>query len=208
MKYAIALLTTLFCVSAFLYLGLETRTSDVPQSPVVPDVAMPPQEVCPATDLLCPDGTMATRTGAGSNFVCLGTGSSSCPLPDTVSETHPDIVVVTPVANTEVTTPLRIAGKARGSWFFEASFPVVLTDWDGRIIAEGAAAADGDWMTTDFVPFSIELSFRSPYTATDPAFMQRGTLILRRDNPSGLPENDDAYEIAVQFAPATSTASQ
>ncbi|MDO8260943.1 MAG: Gmad2 immunoglobulin-like domain-containing protein, partial [Candidatus Magasanikbacteria bacterium] len=85
---------------------------------------------------------------------------------------------------------------ARGTWFFEGSFPVVLTNWDGLIIAEGVAQAKGDWMTEDFVDFSVTLEF------TGPQLYNRGSLILMKDNPSGLPQNDDAFEVTVEFADA------
>src|SRR3989338_3617253 len=55
-------------------------------------------------------------------------------------------------------SPLTITGEARGTGFFEASFPVVLTDWDGRIIAQMPAQAQGEWMTTEYVPFSVTLT--------------------------------------------------
>jgi len=103
------------------------------------------------------------------------------------------------VVNDVIARPLVVSGEARGYWFFEASFPVVLTDWDGKIIAESYATAAGDWMTEDFVPFTATVDFTSPYHAGDPDFMRRGTLILKRDNPSGLPEHDDALEIPVLF---------
>jgi hypothetical protein len=99
-----------------------------------------------------------------------------------------------------IPSPLPITGQARGTWFFEASFPITLTNWDGRIIAEGYATAEGEWMTEEFVPFTATLTFESPYREGDPDFMKRGTLILHKDNPSGLPEHDDALEIPVRFA--------
>jgi hypothetical protein len=103
------------------------------------------------------------------------------------------ISLFTPLANTVITNPLIIKGVARGPWFFEGSFPVFLTDWDGLIIAQGIATAEGDWMTTDFVPFTATLNFEKPsYGAT-------GSLILKKDNPSGLPQYDDALEITVKF---------
>lgn len=112
----------------------------------------------------------------------------------------------TPVPNDTISSTLTITGEARGYWFFEASFPIVLIDWDGRVIAEHYATADGDWMTEDFVPFTAELEFENPYQNGDPDFMRRGTLIFKRDNPSDLPENDDALEIPVLFTtPETST---
>lgn len=84
--------------------------------------------------------------------------------------------------------PLHIAGKARGNWFFEASFPIKVLDENGKLIGQGIATAQDDWMTTDFVPFEglIRLTeYGGSETRTT------GKLILERDNPSGLPENAD-----------------
>lgn len=96
-------------------------------------------------------------------------------------------------SNQVVTSPLTVGGVARGYWYFEASFPVELRDGNGKILAQGPATARSDWMTEEFVPFSITLTFAQPTTAT-------GTLILRKDNPSGLPENDDELRIPVRFS--------
>lgn len=93
-----------------------------------------------------------------------------------------------------ISSPLIIRGEARGTWFFEASFPVTLVDWDGRIIAESFVMAQGEWMTNDFVPFEGTIDFASPATAYN-----NGSLILRKDNPSGLPEYDDALEVPIIF---------
>jgi hypothetical protein len=107
---------------------------------------------------------------------------------------RPEALQVTaPYPYREITSPLTITGQARGTWFFEASFPVVLTDWDGKIIAQGIATAKSDWMTENFVPFEAKLEF------TKPVYNNRGTLILKKDNPSGLPQYDQAYEIPVVF---------
>ena len=103
------------------------------------------------------------------------------------------IKIDNPRPNQIVSSPLEITGEARGTWFFEASFPIILTDWDGRIIAEGYATARGDWMTEDFVQFDAQLEFEKP------ELYNRGSLILQRDNPSGLAKNDDALEIPVFF---------
>lgn len=103
-----------------------------------------------------------------------------------------------------INSPLKVEGIARGYWFFEASFPVVLVDWDGKIISEGLATAvldqnnpESTWMTEDFVPFETTLNFSNPSFNDD--FSRRGTLIFQKDNPSGLPENDNALEIPVLF---------
>jgi hypothetical protein len=99
-----------------------------------------------------------------------------------------------------VSSPFTLRGEARGNWFFEGSFPLVLTDWDGRIIAEHYATATSEWMTTDFVPFESELEFAAPQDIGD--FSRRGSLILQKNNASGLPELDDALEITVFFEAA------
>ncbi len=87
-------------------------------------------------------------------------------------------------------------GSARGGWYFEGTFPVTVTDWDGRIVGEGYATAEGEWMTESYVPFagSVEVSLPE-VSRTYP----RGTIIFHRSNPSGLPENDAALEIPILF---------
>jgi len=104
------------------------------------------------------------------------------------------IRIDSPRPNQQVASPLVIQGQARGYWFFEGDFPIVLVNWDGLIIAEGYATAQTDWMVEDFVPFEAELEFEADTTVSD-----RGALILQKDNPSGLPENDDALEVPVKF---------
>lgn len=116
------------------------------------------------------------------------------PPPQTT--THPLIHVDRPVANTLVASPLAIGGEARGNWYFEASFPVRLLDGNGKEIAVGIAQAQGDWMTTEFVPFETKLIFTNPSTPT-------GTLVFQKDNPSGLPEHDDELRVPVRFTPST-----
>lgn len=106
------------------------------------------------------------------------------------------IRIDSPRPNQIISSPVIIKGQARGNWFFEASFPVVLTNWDGLIIAQGIATAQSDWMTADFVPFVATLTF----TVDKNTYNNKGTLILRKDNPSGLPEHDDTLEIPVVLA--------
>lgn len=111
------------------------------------------------------------------------------------------IVLTSPVPNSVVSNPLSLSGQARGYWYFEATFPITITNWDGLIIGEGYATAEGDWMTEEFVPFTATVEFENPYTEGQPDFMKRGSLIMQKDNPSGLPENDGALEIPIFFAP-------
>lgn len=110
----------------------------------------------------------------------------------------PDLILIeSPAPKSKITSPLEIKGEARGNWYFEASFPIVLTDWDGKIIAQGIATAQSNWMTEEFVPFTGTLNFENP--SWDADFSKRGFLIFKKDNPSGLPEHDNSYEMTVWF---------
>ena len=120
----------------------------------------------------------------------------------TEESVHQNLIrVFSPLENSIISSPLSVNGEARGQWYFEATFPVTLVDWDGKIIAETHATALGDWMTEEFVPFEATVEFESPaFPGTDVShFSRRGTLILHKDNPSGLPEYDDAIEIPIRF---------
>lgn len=112
----------------------------------------------------------------------------------TTTTSTPELLprVSVPVANTVVTSPLRVMGQAPGPWFFEANLPIRLVDANGRELALAPAQASGNWMTTDYVPFSGTLNFAAPTTTT-------GFLIINNDNPSGLPENNKEYRVPVRF---------
>lgn len=102
------------------------------------------------------------------------------------------IKIDSPRPNAKIASPLKLTGQARGTWYFEAVFPVELQDANGNVLATGQAQAQGDWMTEDFVPFTASLEFTTPATPT-------GILILKKDNPSGLPENDKSLAVPVKF---------
>ena len=102
------------------------------------------------------------------------------------------IRVSTPTSNARVQSPLTITGEARGNWYFEASFPVKILDANGVELGVSYAEAQGEWMTTEFVPFISTLTFATSTTAT-------GTLVLEKDNPSGLPEYADEIRLPIRF---------
>lgn len=102
------------------------------------------------------------------------------------------IVIYSPRPNTKISSPIAVSGKARGMWFFEADFPVQLLDDSGNIIASSIAQAQSDWMTEDFVEFLAMIEFKTPPTPT-------GKLILKKDNPSDLPEHDNQLIVPVKF---------
>lgn len=104
--------------------------------------------------------------------------------------------VFAPKERETVKSPLRISGEARGSWFFEGSFPIILKDAQGNVLKDGFATAQKDWMTHDFVPFVADLEFDNPES-------EIGELVFKKDNPSGLPEYDKSFSIPVSFSPET-----
>ena len=121
-------------------------------------------------------------------------GRSGKSLPDddkNISLTDTLIIVDNIKDNQEVSSPITILGKARGNWYFEATFPVKLVDLDGNVLVSTFASAEGDWMTTDFVNFSTILEY------TKSTSTERALIVLSKDNPSGMPEFDQSIYIPV-----------
>ncbi|MDQ3015025.1 MAG: GerMN domain-containing protein [bacterium] len=150
-----------------------------------------------------------TATSIVTNFEqCIAAGNSvqesypeRCTTPDGKTFTRDigneleksDLIVIeTPRPGQVISSPVVIKGKARGNWYFEASFPARLIDANGHVLGIMPIQATGDWMTTEFVPFTATMGFTIPSTKT-------GTLILQKDNPSGLTEHDDELRIPVIF---------
>jgi hypothetical protein len=92
----------------------------------------------------------------------------------------------------KIENPVLIEGKARGVWFFEASFPIEIQDEKGNILGRGIAQASSDWMTENFVPFTARIEFQKGDTKT-------GKIIFKKDNPSGDPARDDSFVLPVSF---------
>ena len=105
-----------------------------------------------------------------------------------------DIIVTCPKPHQCVASPLAVQGKARGSWFFEATFPISLVDEQGNQLATSTARAKSDWMTKEYVPFEGKLDFTV-------AKATKAKLVLQNDNPSGLPENARKKEIPLTLVP-------
>lgn len=87
------------------------------------------------------------------------------------------IRVTSPGANATISSPFTINGEARGGFFFEAVFPVTLTDEDGNVLVKHYAKAQESWMQPGFVDFTSEIAFDAPAGT-------RAWLKLENDNPS------------------------
>ena len=98
-----------------------------------------------------------------------------------------------PSAGELAKSPLAVQGTMPGNWYFEATAQVVLMDGNNKVLAVAPVQAAGDWMTASSVAFTATLTFDAPATAT-------GTLVLKNDNPSGLPENDLTETYAINFS--------
>jgi len=102
--------------------------------------------------------------------------------------------LVRPQPGQVVSPPLRVEGRAPGSWFFEGDAPARLLGEEAQLLAEGVATVDGPWMTEAMVPFTAELTF----TVASP---QEGRLVLEKDNASGRPELDASHTVPLQLEP-------
>jgi hypothetical protein len=123
------------------------------------------------------------------------TDSSAAPAPDAERSKPPSkpVLVDSPTPGTLISSPVRVTGRARGSMYFEAEFPVRLLDDHGEMVGTGVARAQGDWTTPDYVPFEASIVFHPPLTDST------GTLVFEKSNPSGQPEHDAEWRIPVRF---------
>ncbi len=106
------------------------------------------------------------------------------------------VAVASPLPNDLLSSPVDVRGTVTGGgWFFEASFPARVLDGDGALLGAGSVKPVGDpsqWMSTGTVPFAAAISFTAPKYAT-------GTVVLSKDNPSGLSQNAGELRIPVRF---------
>ncbi len=109
----------------------------------------------------------------------------------TIPTPHKNIQVTSLKNGDIITSPLHIEGMARGTWFFEGDAPVLLVGVNDRILSEGYITAQGDAQTEEFLPFIGRIEF-DDVTGS-------GSIILKKNNPSGLPKNDDSLEININF---------
>lgn len=102
-----------------------------------------------------------------------------------------EMEVYIPGGNQGISSPLSIFGQVPGSWSFEASFPIEILNSQGEIVAQGHGELQDNWMTDELVTFIATLEFEDESGA--------GKLVLKKDNPSGLTENDDSVSIDINF---------
>ena len=115
----------------------------------------------PATATNLAKSQIPVTTAVPNSIVGTTVNIKAIMLPDyyaqQIASTTLDIHVSSPSSNTISGSPVAVTGEARGAWYFEGSFPIVLTNLNGGVIATGHATAQSNWTTTDFVPFSASL---------------------------------------------------
>ncbi len=107
-----------------------------------------------------------------------------------VNATKDDIVVMLPFSGAVTGKEFSIIGKARGTWFFEGSAPYEVLDKDGKTLASGLVEVGEAWMNTDFTSFETVVKIPETYIG-------EATIILKKDNPSGLSEKEASVSIPV-----------
>ncbi len=121
----------------------------------------------------------------------VGTSTTTPVVNEPQASFSDEALVLSPKQNELVVSPLKVEGQAKGNWFFEATLPVRLFDSENNIIASHFATALDDWMTEKPVRFSSTLVFSTNATS--------GYLVIAKDNPSGLPQNDGSIRVPVRF---------
>ncbi len=123
------------------------------------------------------------RCSSGKFTFIEGTEQSPASSPVDLEHMQPNQLVV---------SPLKVTGKALGSWFFEANIGLRLLDANGAEVAASHGQAAADWMTNELVPFAGTITFVAP--ATDNGFIE-----VAKDNPSGLLENSAFVRFPIKF---------
>jgi hypothetical protein len=106
------------------------------------------------------------------------------------------IRVSIPAGNSvNASTGFEVGGQAVGNWFFEASAPVSVYSKDGKLLVATYMTAQGEWMTTDFVPFKGQIPPFLTNGATE------GYIQFENDNPSDNEGSHYVYKKYVLFDP-------
>lgn len=143
------------------------------------------------TDLDCTEYDPSLRCALACETKNLKCINNSC----VAFRSGDDIAVSYPWPGNTVKNNFTITGQAKGTWFFEGSFPIEIYDRDDNLILQSYVTAQSDWMTSDWVPFEANVSISTE--------AKNGYIIFKKDNPSGLPEYDDSYYVHIRFSQDT-----
>ncbi|MDP2874087.1 MAG: hypothetical protein Q8N84_02235 [bacterium] len=100
-----------------------------------------------------------------------------------------------------ISSPLIIKGTVRAGWMFEGVFPIRLLDNQRKEITRVLAeqVIPGDWTSgKERIAFKTTLTFSTKATS--------GYLVFRPDSGKELPEDEESFEIPVNFSQSTNEA--
>lgn len=159
-------------------------------------------EISPVNRNYGTNETITDKTAANINAVNQNTNNSTAPTEiiniNAEPETYLDIKLTSPAASEtagEFKLPFIIKGEAKGTWFFEAEFPIYIVDGKGTKVATAIGRATEDWMTTDYIGFEAAVNEITTVPATE-----TGEIVLNKANPSGLPANAAEFRAPIKFA--------
>jgi hypothetical protein len=167
-------------ISFYLWKGVNFKNN------IKVNISKKNKVACTMEAKLCPDGSAVSRVAPNCEFA---------PCPEVVGIAD-KIIITSPKPNDTIASPISITGKAVGSWFSEAVFPVEIYDSNDKLLGKTTAQlvpkSDTDtWMTNDFVDFKADLKFAESKTDT-------GYILFKKDNPSGKQENDQSFKLEVK----------
>lgn len=101
--------------------------------------------------------------------------------------------ITTPLSNAIIKSPLTVKGTVPQGWMFEGVFSIKLLDQNRKPIAlaQGKEIIPGSSYGTLPIEFTSSITFQTNAT--------QGYLVLDKDNPSGLPEKNESFEIPIRF---------
>lgn len=164
------------------------QNNSVSEVAVIQSSIKKPSQACTQEAKLCPDGVnYVGRTEVNCEF-------AECPEIVGLAD---KLVIELPVLDEAISSPVLVTGRARGTWFFEGSFPVEVYDSANKLIGSASVSfspksEQDTWMTEEFVDFSGEVKFTQPKVS-------EGYILFKKDNPSGNPALDESFKLPVKF---------
>ena len=102
-------------------------------------------------------------------------------------------IVISPLPGAKIISPLKVIGTVPPGWMNEGVFLIQLADSDQNLIAQAQAKekVPGSWQSGNPVDFTATIPFNTASAS--------GFLILKNDNPSGIPANSKTFQVEVSF---------
>ena len=180
------LVAIIFAIGGFLAgVGISRMGSSPSTDSVAPKTETPP----PSGSVQYPRTTTSVPRTTSQPIYSSTSGSAKFIPADAINYIH----LSTPLPNIATIAPIRVTGEARGSWYTNQLFSVILKDYKGNVIASTQAAAVGNWLTEKFIPFETTVTFTTQPSGS------RGTLVLGSNAPAGSPTAGMRVEIPVIF---------